>query len=164
MKQFTQLTAYRKVRFVIVGIGNTVFNFAVLNFCFYVLGQGKIVSSIIATICAVILSFFFNRNFVFKHTGRSWRQPILFAAVTLSGVLLLQNSVYALLVFLLRDYMGGISNAIHSLTRIRLGNDFLLINLSNAAASLCTMLWNYNGYRLLVFKDNLRHEVQAEAA
>jgi putative flippase GtrA len=158
MRHLKKLTENQKIRFGIVGISNTLLNFAVLNFAFYFLKTNKIVSSIIATICAVSISFFLNRNFVFKHKGRSIIQPVLFVAVTLSGVLVMQNSIYALFVFILRDHSFWLIKSVHSVSGITLTDDFVDINLSNLIASLFAMVWNYNGYRWFVFKTSTLNE------
>lgn len=146
------IVAFRLGRFVIIGLCNTVINFAILNFAFYGLHQGKLVSSFIATSCAVIFSFILNRSFVFLDKERPMMKLVLFIVVTVGGILLIQNSVYALGVFLLHHHDAGVINAVYAITRIRLSANFVDINLSNVIASLIVMVWNYNGYRLFVFK------------
>lgn len=153
MRHIKKLVSHRKVRFGLVGIGNTLFNFVILNIAFFLLGQSKIVSGIIATLFALTLSFFLNRNFVFRHAGQPSRQALRFVLVTLTGVMLIQNVVYAFFVFILKDHTGGVVNLIHSLSGIQLSENFFDINVSNAIGSLCTMVWNYNGYRLFVFNE-----------
>ena len=153
MEVARKLIANRKIRFGLVGIGNTLFNFLILNIMFFAFGQTKIISSIIATLCAVCVSFFLNRNFVFRHHGHSLWQPLMFAAVTLSGVLLVQNSAFALFSWLLNDWSSTLTQQAHTLTGIALSEEFVDINMSNALASLVVMVWNYNGYRLFVFTD-----------
>lgn len=118
--------------------------------------QGKIISSVIATLCAVCMSFFLNRNFVFRHKGRSLRQPLMFAAVTLTGVLLVQNAVYILFIAVLHTHTQILVDVTYATLGLALTNDFFDINISNFLASLVVMVWNYNGYRLFVF--NLRYD------
>lgn len=153
MKNIRVVTEFRVARFVIVGVANTAVNFTVLDFAFYVLHQGKIVSSFIATSCAIIFSFILNRNFVFVDKKRPAKKLVLFIVFTVSGVLLVQNSVFVLGVTILHHHELGVSSAIHALTRIRLSNDFIDINLSNFIASLFVMIWNYNCYRIFVFRS-----------
>ncbi|HUS25920.1 MAG TPA: GtrA family protein [Nevskiaceae bacterium] len=165
MERAKKLVSFRTVRFALVGIGNTAVNFAILNFAFYVLNQGKIVSSIIATSCAVAFSFALNRNFVFAHkTGKALHQLILFVVVTVSGVMLVQNAVFALGVRLLPGHETPLINLVESLAKLRLSPDFIDVNLSNAVASLAVMFWNYNGYRLFVFKQEEEQSVISETA
>src|ERR1017187_6038048 len=96
MGRVKNIVAFRLVRFLIVGAGNTTVNFAVLNFAFYGLHQGKLVSSFIATACAVVFSFILNRAYVFVDKERPAKKLVLFILVTASGVMLIQNSVYAI--------------------------------------------------------------------
>jgi len=147
-----KIVAVRLGRFVIIGICNTIINFAILNFAFYGLHQGKLVSSFIATSCAVIFSFILNRNFVFLDKKRSAMKLVIFIAVTVSGILIVQNSIYALGIYLLHNHEVGVINLIHGLTKISLSKNFVDVNLSNVVASFLVMVWNYNGYRLLVFR------------
>jgi len=149
-----KVVASRKIRFGLVGIANTAFNFVVLDSCFYLLHQSKIVSSVIATLCAVTISFFLNRNFVFRHRARSLRQPIMFAVVTLTGVLLVQNVIYAVFVGLLKNRLDPLAHLAHSITGVTFANSFLDINVSNLIASAFAMVWNYNGYRWFVFTES----------
>lgn len=151
MSYIKKIVAFRISRFVIVGMANTAVNIAVLNLAFYSFHRGKLVSSFIATGCAVVFSFIMNRSFVFQDKSKPAQKLALFTLLTLSGVLLIQNSVYALGVTLLHNHDSGIINIIHGLTGLGLSSDFVEVNLSNVIASLCVMVWNYNSYRLFVF-------------
>jgi putative flippase GtrA len=143
--------AFRVARFALAGILNTAVNFVILNLAFYGLHQGKLASSFIATSCAVAFSFVLNRNFVFVDKERPAKKLALFLIVTISGVLVIQNSVYALGIELLHHHELAISDIAYGLTHVRLSRDFIAINLSNVIASLAVMIWNYNGYRIFVF-------------
>ena len=133
MEYIKKIVAFRVGRFAIVGTANTIVNFMILNLSFYALNQSKITSSLIATSCAIVFSFILNRNFVFMDKERPAKKFLVFIAITAGGVLLIQNSVYAVLISLL-NY-----------------NDLIEINVSNLLASLCVMFWNYNGYKIFVF-------------
>jgi putative flippase GtrA len=147
-----RIIAFRLGRFVIIGICNTVINFIILNIAFYGLHQGKLVSSFIATSCSVVFSFILNRSFVFADKERPAMKLVFFIIVTLSGILLVQNSVYALGIYLIHNHEFGLINFVHKLAGIHISRDFVDVNLSNVIASLFVMVWNYNGYRLFVFK------------
>jgi putative flippase GtrA len=146
-----RIVAFRLTRFIVVGLANTAINFAILNFAYYSLHRSKLVSSLLATSCAVVISFVLNRNFVFLDKERPAKRLVLFIFVTLSGVLLIQNSIYSIGILLLRHHEFGLIHIIHLLTQITLSPSFIDINLSNAVASLFVMIWNYNGYRIFVF-------------
>ena len=150
----------RKIRFVLVGGLNTLFNFVILDAAFYGLKQSKLVSSFIATSFAIVLSFFLNRGFVFRHKQLSWRQPVLFIIVTVSGVLLIQNSIYYAGIHLLSNHTEWLIRLIHSFVGITLSKNFVLVNLSNVFGSLGALAWNYNGYRLFVFKGHNKDVIE----
>lgn len=131
---------------------NTIVNFAVLNLSFYILGQGKIISSVIATGCAFLCSFILNRSFVFRaREVKASRQILPFVIITAIGSLGLLNLVYVITLYMLQGHEWLIGDTVTLLTGLRLSSDFILINTSAVMGSLVTMLWNYNGYRLFVF-------------
>jgi putative flippase GtrA len=139
MEFIMKITHTRVARFALVGLGNTSVNFIILNLVVFGLHLNRIVSSIIATSCAITFSFVMNRGFVFNDRARPFRKFLNFTVVSAIGVLAIQTSVYALCVWLFSSHT--VSN-------------FVTINLSNLIASLCVMFWNYNGYRLFVFNGN----------
>jgi len=137
----SKLISSRFTRFLVVGAGNSIINFAVLNFVFYELHQGKIISSIIATTCAIAFSFTLNRSFVFQDKSRPLGKFVRFAFISAGGVLLIQTSIYAVSIMALQSFITS---------------SLVVINLSNLIASFVVMFWNYNGYRLIVFYES-RH-------
>jgi len=132
----SQVLSQRVLRFAIVGAFNTLVNFIILNISFYELGISKISSNIVATSCALIISFYLNRNFVFAHKGHWLKQFLTFAIVTAIGTLAINNLVYIVALHLLKS----------------VSSDFIQINGSAVIATLFSMVWNYTGYRLIVFK------------
>lgn len=145
MKYAQRIVAFRLVRFLIVGAGNTTINFVVLNSMFYGLHTDKVLASVVATCCAILFSFALNRHYVFRETTQPMKKFALFSGVTALGTLCIQTSIYALCVSLLRQ--RGV-------------NDFVALNLSMVIASCGVMLWNYNGYRLIVFNRGAHRNVQ----
>src|SRR5207247_2635083 len=108
-------------------------------------------SSIIATSCAIALSFTLNRNVVFADKDRPIKKLTRFILVSVVGVMLIQNLVYGLCLLMLQNHEAGIVNSVHVRFGFQSKNDFLVVNLSNLIASFAVMFWNYNGYRLFVF-------------
>lgn len=148
------ITKLRQIRFILAGSANTIFNFLVLNMAFYFLHESKIISSIIATSLAMILSFYLNRNFVFRHKKKDWLVPLTFIAVTLIGVLLIQNLIYYAGINILKNNTSWITVPVHNILGLNISANFIEVNLSNVFGSVGALLWNYNGYRLFVFKNN----------
>lgn len=153
MRHTEKLLSSRLARFLLVGLGNSTINFAVLNVAFYYLHQNKIVSSILATSCAIAFSFTLNRSFVFQDKTQPLKKLARFTLISSGGVLLIQTSTYAL---------GAM--ALQRITK----NNFITINLSNLIASFVVMFWNYNGYRVFVFRGervgDVINEVDAGSA
>lgn len=160
-----QIRHHRIFRFVIVGVANATLHFSILNATFYLLNQGKLVSSIIATVCAVTFSFVMNRNFVFADKStRAIKQLVLFIIITLTGMLLIHNAAYALTLNLLNNNEQFIVDIVHTITGVTLSNDFVDINVSTVVGAIFAMVWNYNGYKWFVFKDKTLYEEDPEAA
>jgi len=143
----------RIVRFALVGLSNTLVNFIILNAAFYALGVNKIAANLIATTCALLYSFALNRTFVFAHTGHWLKLFIRFVAVTAAGTLLLNNAVYILVLQLTGGTIStGLSRFLHGLG-LPISPDFVHINLSAIIATCFSMIWNYTGYRFIVFRE-----------
>jgi putative flippase GtrA len=166
MESIRRITAHRTVRFVLVGATNTAINFVILNACFYTLHLNRYLAAFTATVIAVAISFVLNRSFVFGSHDRPVKQLVMFIVVTLSGVLLVQNALYALSNWVIAGHETWLIDAVHAMVGLKLGTNFVDINVSNVVGAIGAMVWNYNGYRLFVFKDKKEalHEAIAEAA
>jgi putative flippase GtrA len=143
------------MRFALIGICNATISFGILNLAFYRFNQTKIVSSIIATSCALIFSFIMNRGFVFgDKTRRVHQQLPIFVIVTISGSLLVLNLVYILALNLLNGHEHLIIDSVKTLTSLSLTKNFVDINLSTVIGAVAALFWNYNGYKWFVFKGS----------
>lgn len=156
------LSSYRVLRFGIVGVANTLLNFIILNLAFYKLGVGKITANIIATCCALVFSFILNRKFVFAHKGHWLKSFITFAVVTAIGTLIINNGVYILALAALKNHVSHDVSSWISGMGLKLSPDFIDINGSAIIATLFSMVWNYTGYRKIVFTE--KADVSDEAA
>lgn len=156
-----RIISSRVIRFVIIGITNAAITFAILNISYYRLHQTKILSSIIATSCALIFSFIMNRGFVFGDKSKKARQQLpAFLIVTISGSLVVLNIVYAITLHLLNGHEGSIINLISDITSVSLSSSFIDINLSTVCGAIAAMLWNYNGYKWFVFKGESDNAIE----
>jgi putative flippase GtrA len=125
-----------KVRFLLVGGTNTVLDFALL-FLFTNLGLNRVVANIASTGIAFIFSFFANRKFTFKDSSKNVRRQFLvFAAVTLSGLWILQPIIILITTSFLDDVMSN--------------NASLFV--AKVIATGASLIWNYLLYSRLVFK------------
>jgi putative flippase GtrA len=128
----------QKIRFVGVGVINTMIDFGVL-FTLKAFGLPTIPSNIISTSAAFCFSFFANKKYTFKTTDTDVRRElVLFIIVTLFGLWVLQSAIIALVTGLLSP--------------LQLSQDTALL-----AAKLCatagSLVWNYVLYSRVVFKN-----------
>lgn len=134
----------------LVGVSNALLHFSILNISFSIIGLSKITSSITATVCAMFYSFVLNRNFVFKSNARRDREVVLFIAVTVLGVLVIHNLAYLYLNHLL-DNHDFLAMRLESISGNTLSRDSIKINLSTVGGASIALLWNYIGYKYIVF-------------
>lgn len=156
------LKSKRQLRFVLVGVCNAVISFGLLNLLFYKIHLQKIPASLVATSCALLFSFVMNREYVFKDKDQAARQQLpIFILVTISGSVLVLNSVYIISLHLLSGHESLIIGPIQTLTTLKLTGSFVDINLSTVIGAIAAMVWNYHGYKWFVFKGS-RHEAAEE--
>lgn len=128
-----------KIRFGIVGIGNTAIDFIIL-FALVALGVDKIVANYFSTGVAFIASFFINKSFTFKSKGGNVRkQFLLFVIVTIVGLWIIQPLI-----------IGGITAVLSSST-LAAG---LVLFIAKIIATVASLIWNYLFYSRLVFKKD----------
>jgi putative flippase GtrA len=138
VKQFT--------KFVIIGFMNTIIDFGVLNLLMWLTGVYKgswiILLNAISFSIAVTNSYFWNKYWTFraKETG----QPAMvakefsqFVMITLIGLGINTSIVY------------GVTTLIPPLFGI---GPELWANLAKAAATAISLIWNFIGYKFIVFK------------
>lgn len=126
-------------RFGLVGILNTAIDFGLLNFLSVATqvtkGVGIIPINAVSVTAAVVNSFFWNKEWVFPtHRHASFA---IFATVTVIGLSLNTAIVYAL-----TTYMDP----------VLVKSDTLWANLAKVLATAVSMIWNFLGYKLIVFK------------
>ncbi len=132
------------LKFVVVGAINTVLDLLVLNVLLVVSHQGQRASSFsifkaISFLVAVVNSYLMNKYWTFAgNTSRDARVEFgQFVAVSLVGLAV--NNVVATLVFQ------------HS--AVAADSPVLRPTLAGAAGSAAGLIWNYAGYKVLVFRD-----------
>lgn len=128
-----------KIRFVIVGGINTAIDFIILFSLFNLLGLPWFFSNIISTSVALCFSFYANKTFTFRHTGKNTKNKIIiFLAITLFGIWGLQTIIIALVKSTLGPFIV---------------NDNIILAIGKIAATCVTLVWNYMMYRRFVFKS-----------
>ena len=130
-------------KFVLIGFLNTGIDFAILNLLMWQTGiySGKyiILLNAIAFSVAVTNSYFWNKFWIFraKETDKKAGEFAQFVAVTLVGMAINTTIVYS--VTTLVSPIFGLSVE-------------LWANLAKAAATGISLVWNFIGYKFIVFK------------
>ena len=133
-------------KFVVIGFMNTAIDFAVLNLLMWQTGiykgQWIILLNAIAFAVAVINSYFWNKLWTFRakeadEPGEIAKEFSQFIMVTLVGVAINSSIVFGVTTFIPPFF--GLSPE-------------LWANLAKAAATGFSLIWNFIGYKFIVFK------------
>ena len=139
----------QKIRYTLVGGLNTILDFCLL-FLFTGLGIDKIISNYLSTGIAMVFSFIGNRKFTFKDTSeKKKRQFVLFIAVTVFGMWIIQPLVIFIATNLLEPYIQ------------KPAVELFIAKLIATGASL---VWNYLMYSRLVFNSVHKNSSTTETA
>ena len=148
MRQSTQLLGkgvsnvlrYEKVRFALVGVVNTLVDFALFVTFSLIFGLPATIANIFSTSGALALSYTLNKKAVFGDTDRNnRRQIILFVSITLVGLWIIQGAIIVWLTSFLEIIFPQLSMVI-----ILLGSKII--------ATGASLTWNYVWYSKVVFK------------
>lgn len=133
-------------KFALVGVLNTAIDFGILNSLIFLTGitggAGIIPLNITSFSTAVVNSYFWNKKWVFGVNKASF---VVFVVVTLIGL-----GINTGVVFVLTTFVSpiGVSSAA------------LWANLAKVLATALSLVWNFVGYRLVVFKSAKTAEVK----
>ncbi|MBU1255649.1 GtrA family protein [Patescibacteria group bacterium] len=130
-------------KFVVIGFVNTGIDFSILNLLMWLFkiysGKWLILLNMISFAIAVVNSYFWNKFWVFKdkeesETGKKFSQFIL---ITLIGMAINSSIVFGIATYIPPFF--GLSKE-------------LWANLAKAAATGVSLIWNFTGYKFIVFK------------
>ena len=126
-------------KFGLVGILNTAIDFGILNLLIATTGVtsgvGIILINATSFSTAVVNSYFWNKDWVF--TGGKKANFITFLVVTLVGL-----SINTAIVYILTTFVSP----------VLVGSDRLWANFAKVLATVLSLIWNFSGYKLIVFK------------
>lgn len=126
-------------KFGLVGVLNTAIDFGILNFLSVYTGTtsgvGLIPIKAASFSIALVNSYFWNKGWVFE--GKKGANPVSFVIVSVIGIFINVGTVIVLTTIVKSP--GNIP-------------DELWLNIANVVATGFSMVWNYLGYRLVVFK------------
>lgn len=128
---------HEKARFALVGVINTVVDFAIFLTLAKLIGLPAVIANVVSTSCALAVSYLLNKKAVFGNTdANNHRQIMQFILVTLTGLWVLQAIVITV--------VSGLIGALLSST--------LLLVVAKAAATVVSLTWNYLWYSRVVFR------------
>jgi len=138
---FKQIFA-QMFKFVVIGAFNTAIDFGILNLLMYLTetygGGGIIPLNVISFSVAVTNSYFWNRFWTFRAKGSaSGKEFGQFILVSLVGVAIHTSVVFAITTFI--PPVGGVGRE-------------LWANLAKVAATGLSLVWNFIGYKFIVFR------------
>lgn len=129
----------QKIRFIFVGGGLTALDFAIL-FILTFSGMDKIVANYFSTGVSMVVSFFVNKSFTFKHKeGNTKLQFAVFLVVTIVGLWVIQPLII---------WVSTAALAPH------INNEAINLFIAKVIATIASLVWNYLLYSRLVFKKN----------
>lgn len=130
---------WQLAKFAFVGVLNTAIDFGILNLLMALAGVtsgvGIILMNATSFSTAVVNSYFWNRGWVFSASKRN--NFIIFVAVTLIGLSINTGVVYVLTTFV---------------PPILVKSATQWANLAKILATGLSLIWNFAGYKLVVFK------------
>ena len=127
-----------KIRFGLVGVVNTAVDFALLNILVSLFGVPPVAANIVSTTAAMGVSFGLNKRAVFRANAKTrMRQLVVFFAITLTGIWLVQGGVLAAVLYLIGPL--GLQQTV-------------ALNSAKFAGICVGLVWNYLWYSRVVFK------------
>lgn len=137
--------------FLLIGAGNTLVDFVLLNILNLGLNWPIILANLVSGSVGVTLSFILNSRFVFKPAHRSVAQIYTFILVTAFGLYVLQN----LVIYLLIDVWPAplkLADRVQASLGLPFSSQFVMTNGAKAIATVVSLTWNYVCYDRIVFK------------
>lgn len=130
---------FQLAKFALVGVVNTAVDFGILNFLITIFqitsGVGIIFINATSFMTALFNSYFWNKDWVFE-TGKK-HTFIGFVTITLIGL-----SINTSIVFLITTFIPP----------IYVESETLWANIAKVLATGVSLVWNFAGYKLIVFK------------
>ncbi len=152
-------TVWQIVKFAIVGVLNTLVDFAVFQALNLLLGW-VYVAQVIGYSCGIINSYLWNSNWTFREQRtRSFREIVLFVLVNIASL-----GVSLGVIWLCRDVLGITNEWVASWMPASLNGFLKGDTVDKLIATFFAIVVNYVGNRLFVFNQKPQAATQAELA
>lgn len=149
-------------KFAIVGVINTLVDVVILNILVFlgftaalvIFNQKFLVANIISVAVAIINSFILNRQWTFRAEGENiYLQIIKFLIITIIGMFVLHQLVFNGIYYGL-PWISGFAISITHFLKLNniLSDQFVSLNFAKAIAIIASLIWNFIGYKFIVFK------------
>lgn len=131
-------------RYVMIGFFNSGIDFAVFNFLMFMtkIDKGPLVSSFktISFVVAVTNSYFWNKFWAFEAGESTQKKSVEFAKFILVNIVgaILNVGITSVIIFTIEPQLGF--------------SQVVWNNLAAVAATAIALIWNFIGFRLIVFK------------
>ncbi|PIU98573.1 hypothetical protein COS61_00620 [Candidatus Wolfebacteria bacterium CG03_land_8_20_14_0_80_40_12] len=155
-------TAEQAAKFGIVGVLNTVIDCVILNVlvffgftaAFIILGQKFLVANIISVAVAMTNSFILNKQWTFQSKGGNvYLEIVKFLAITIIGMFVIHQIIFNLFYYQLASISSLVLSIVYFLKLDRFFSDnFIILNFAKSIAIAASLVWNFIGYKFLVFK------------
>ncbi len=155
-------------KFAVVGVINTLIDYVILNLLVFfgfttalmVLGQEFLVANIISVFIAMINSFVLNKQWTFRgESGNVYLQILKFFVVTVIGMFVIHQVIFNL--FYVNGGITGLFSfvslfvvaIVHTLRLdVIFSDQFIILNFAKSIAIIASLVWNFIGYKFVVFK------------
>jgi len=137
-------------KFIMVGFANTAVDFGILNFLMGITGiysgQGIFFLNSISFVVAVMHSYVWNKFWTFKVKKTDAAKEFLqFLIVSVVGLL-----INGAIVFMITTWVKPLFGLV----------DASWANVAKIAATVISLVWNFIGYKFVVFKEKKTEEIQ----
>ena len=149
-------------KFAIVGVINTLVDVVILNIlvffgftaAFVILGQQFLAANIVSVAVAMVNSFILNKQWTFRaEEGNIYLQIVKFLVITIIGMFIIHQLIFNGIYYGLPSISGFIISIVHFLKLNNIFSDsFVALNSAKAIAIIASLIWNFIGYKFIVFK------------
>jgi putative flippase GtrA len=160
MKQFIlRLINSRVSRFAVLGVVNTVLDFVIYNILRVATHttSNQVVRNVILNMISAgsvaVFSFFMNRKYVFKDKKAGNERIWLFFVVTMIGIFVVQQAIFSLVLHIDDGLATGLARVVDAISPMHPSHNFYATNIAKAVGTLGSMIWNFQLYKRVVFKE-----------